>query len=221
MRHGIVIFNPIVIPPHTPEAMRQCELHGVFFSLYKLYGGRGELTRLLSTMSVTIHSPRPVVATPLKGDSLSPEQRRRLKEFSAKFIQYLPTFDVNVLRQHFLFYKATYRVFSSIDQPYVVKDEVKDCKAPTPATRVFLTKAVHRFEVWLKLAVNLRSSDTPLESHEIPPLDVLIILHAYRLSPWIYDEDLTLRFPQMAKIGDFPLDHIVNALKFNLYSTEV
>ena len=144
----------------------------------------GELTPLRTTMSV--HAPRPVVATPLKNDSFSPEQRRRLKKFRAKFTQYLPTFDVNVLRQHLLFPKATYSVlFSSIDQWYVICDEVKDCKAPTPATRVFLTKAVYRLEVWLKLAVSLRSSDTPFEGHEIPPLDVLIILHAYQLNPCI------------------------------------
>ena len=167
---------------------------------------------------MSIHAPRPVVATGTPVLKTN-EQRRRLKEFGAKFTQYLPTFDVNVLRQHLLFLKATDRVFSSVDQPYVVIDEVKDCKAPTPATRVFLTKAVYRFEVWLKKAVSLRSSDTPLEGHEIPPLDVLIILHAYRLGRWIYDEDLTLRFPQLAKIGDFPFGHIVNA--FSLYSIQV
>ena len=201
--------------------MRQCKFHGVSVVLLDLYN----ILRLVNYIfwglhiTMSVHAPRPVVATSLKNDSFSPEQRRRLREFSAKFTQYLPTFDVNVLRQHLLFLKATYRVFSSVDQPYVVIDEVKDCKAPTPATRVFLTKAVYRFEVWLKKAVSLRSSDTPLEGHEIPPLDVLIILHAYRLGPWIYDEDLTLRFPQLAKIGDFPFGHIVNA--FSLYSIQV
>jgi hypothetical protein len=114
------------------------------------------------------------------------------------------------LRQHLLFLKATYRVFSSIGQPFIV--EVNDREAPTPATRVFLSKVLHHFEIWLKEVVDRRASDKPLDEDELPPLDVLIILRGYRLAPWIYDEDLSLRFPQLSKIGDFPFDNIVSAV---------
>ncbi len=151
-------------------------------------------------------------ATFEKEDPFNIEQRRRLEEFSCKFSKYLPTFDVDVLRKHLLFLKATYRVFDSIDKPFVVEDKTNDRKAPTPATRVFLSKALHRFEVWLNQVVNHRASNKPLDEDELPPLDVLIILHGYRLAPWIYDEDLNLRFPQLAKIGNFPFDNIVSAL---------
>lgn len=162
---------------------------------------------------MSVLAPHPVTATTFeKEDPFNIEQRRRLEEFSCKFSKYLPTFDVGVLRKHLLFLKATYRVFSSIDKPFVVEDKINDRKAPTPATRVFLSKALHRFEVWLNQVVNHRTSNKPLDEDELPPLDVLIILHGYRLAPWIYDEDLNRRFPQLAKIGNFPFDNIVSAL---------
>ena len=163
---------------------------------------------------MSVLAPHPVTATSFeKDDPLNIEQRRRLKEFSTKFSNYLPSFNVGVVRQHLLFLKANYRVFSSIDQPFVVEDKVNDREAPTPPTRVFLTKALHRFEVWLNKVVDRRASDKPLDEDELPPLDVLIILHSYRLAPWIYDEDLCLRFPQLSKIGNFPFDSIVSAIK--------
>jgi hypothetical protein len=157
---------------------------------------------------MSVLAPHPV--TSFEKDDPYIEQRRRLKEFSTNFSEYLPSFNVGVLRQHLLFLKATYRVFSSIDQPFIV--EVNDREAPTPATRVILTKALHRFEIWLKEVVDRRASDKTLDEDELPPLDVLIILHGYRLAPWIYDEDLSLRFPQLSKIGNFPFDNIVSAV---------
>jgi hypothetical protein len=163
---------------------------------------------------MSVLPPHPVTTTSFeKDDPFNIEQRRRLKEFSVKFSKYLPTFNVGVLRQYLLFLKAAYKIYSSIDQPFVVDDKVNDREAPTPATRVFLTKALHRFEVWLNKVVDFRASDKDLDEDELPPLDVLIILHSYRLAPWIYDEDLSLRFPQLSKIGNFPFDSIVSAFK--------
>ena len=162
---------------------------------------------------MSVLAPHPVTVTSFeKDDPFNTEQRRRLKEFSVKFLKYLPTFNVGVLRQHLLFLKAAYKMYTSIDQLFVVDDKVNDREAPTPATRVFLTKALHRFEVWLNKVVDRRATDKPLDQDELPPLDVLIILHAYRLTPWVYDEDLSLRFPRLSKIGNFPFDSIVSTI---------
>jgi hypothetical protein len=84
---------------------------------------------------MSVLAPHPVTTTSFeKDDPLNIEQRRRLREFSTKFSNYLPSFNVGVVRQHLLFLKANYRVFSSIDQPFVV--EVNDREAPTPQLRL-------------------------------------------------------------------------------------
>jgi hypothetical protein len=139
-------------------------------------------------------------------------QRRALYDFGPKFSEHLPSFGVPVVVQHLLFLKATYKVFSSIENPFVLRDGITGRKFPTPAMRVFLTKALIRFEAWIQ---KVRASEGPLDERELPPLDVLIILHGYRLAPWIHDEDANLRFPQLSWIGRFPLEHIARLVDIN------
>jgi hypothetical protein len=144
-----------------------------------------------------------------KEEVLAAEQRDKLNEFNTKFSQYLPSFDVHVVAQHLLFLRATHEMFTSIEDPFFTVDPKSSRRIfPTAATQVFLAKAVYRFEVWIDKVLSQKGSNLPLDDCEVPPLDVLAILHSYRLAPWIYDEDVALRFPHLRRVGVFPLGHI-------------
>ncbi|KAH8824689.1 hypothetical protein DL96DRAFT_1818361 [Flagelloscypha sp. PMI_526] len=66
---------------------------------------------------------------------------------------------------------------------------------------IFVAFAVERFTLWTEsfqhiLAEKLESEDT------LPPVDVLMILHAYLLNPWWFSED-TGRIPNLCHLRDF------------------
>ena len=78
--------------------------------------------------------------------------------------------------------------------------------------RVFIHQAVWRFEIWLKRVVKPGGA-TPrtLRDEEIPPLDVLLVWHAYLLNPRVYADDATRAHPELAALGGLPLERVVRA----------
>ena|ERR1700761_7515156 len=87
---------------------------------------------------------------------------------------------------------------------------------PTLKQMAFLTKAQQRFKLWLSLVIDVHARHTgeviPLQDHELPPLDVLLVLHSYMLAPHKFSEDCSRLYPQLASIGKFPFEQTVCAL---------
>lgn len=152
--------------------------------------------------------PSPPINAPQPHGNYNDAQRIRLNEFSDKFAESSASFSPPALIRHLQFYKAVYRTLTAINPVFVEKNVATGHKSPTPAVRVFLTKALVRFQKWLGACLSIRQSNEPLTISEVPPIDVLIILHAYLLCPWTFDEDATFRFPELS-IARFPLEHMV------------
>ena len=53
-----------------------------------------------------------------------------------------------------------------------------------------------------------RGEITLLTDSEIPPMDVLVLLHAYMLNPVNFYEDTENLHKQLKVIGGFPLDRV-------------
>jgi len=155
-----------------------------------------------------LHTSPPIDAPQRHGD-YTDARRTKLSEFGDKFSQYSSSFNPPALIRHLQFYKATHRILTAIEPEFVKKNAITGHKSPTPGVRVFLTKALIRFQKWLSACLSVRESNEPLNLFEVPPIDVLVILHAYLLSPWTFDEDATLRFPELRHIARFPLEHMV------------
>lgn len=136
------------------------------------------------------------------------EQNARLKAFDAKFVSYSSAYNLTAVTRHLRFYKAFLASATSTGAPYFERDAKTNLDEPSPAFRALLTKALVRFEAWVRRVLPARISGDPLLLSEVPPLDVLAVLHAYLLSPKIFDHDSTVRFPQLQSIT-FPLEHLV------------
>ncbi|CAE6436505.1 unnamed protein product [Rhizoctonia solani] len=82
---------------------------------------------------------------------------------------------------------------------------------------IYLVRAEYRFGVWMDKVVNhverQRGEVTELTDAEIPPVDVLLLLHAYLLNPVAYHEDIESRYPCLKLIGGFPLDRVGSKLR--------
>jgi hypothetical protein len=133
----------------------------------------------------------------------------KLVEYDAKFknIQYL--FDKSVVKRHLMFLKAFCRIAQSIDENFVVKDPSTGVKSPSPPMRVYLSKAVYRYHIWITKCLQGRPAHRTLSGNELPPLDVLFILHAHMIAPSRFDEDARFHFPELGHVGCFPLEDVV------------
>lgn len=83
----------------------------------------------------------------------------------------------------------------------------------TPDALKFLRRAVTRFGIWL----NTRNNQADLSAlDQIPPLDVLMVWHAYMLLPVTYWIDSQQLVPTLASLGGMPWGNLVNlTLLFN------
>jgi len=138
------------------------------------------------------------------------QRESKLVEFDEKFRSIQPSFDLPVVKGHLIFLKAFVCTAEAIDHDFAVKDPDTGVKSPSPPMHAFLSKAVHRYHVWVTKALQGRP-DGPLALNEIPPLDVLFILHAHMIAPSRFDEDVSLHFPELGNIGQFPLSDVVCA----------
>lgn len=94
--------------------------------------------------------------------------------------------------------------------------------APEPDVKwaLYLLRANHRFHLWLEKVVKKpereRGEISLLTDVEIPPMDVLVLLHAYMLNPVNYYEDTENLQKQLKVIGGFPLDRIAGSRAVSL-----
>jgi len=75
----------------------------------------------------------------------------------------------------------------------------------------FLHHAVQRFGTWMNARKHVKPLPalSSLPREQIPPLDVLMIWHAYMLSPIAYNEDAQGNIPALGKLGGMPWDQLV------------
>jgi hypothetical protein len=92
----------------------------------------------------------------------------------------LPLVTISEVTAHLLLLGAFERLKTTCEEA-----EVADVQKKLPPLRreakwpLFLERARERFDLWVAKVVNARSGRTSLLSEEIPPLDVLLIWHAY------------------------------------------
>ncbi|KZV98764.1 hypothetical protein EXIGLDRAFT_746476, partial [Exidia glandulosa HHB12029] len=118
--------------------------------------------------------------------------------FRVGFRETTPFVTVDELEDHLRILGAFSRLKSRVEldgqQPHLAHP-----LEPAAAWTVFLCRAVYRFTRWLQ-AVKV----TPDES-SLPPLDVLMVWHAYMLNPLTYKDDADRVLPQLDGLGNFPL----------------
>ncbi|KAG8710008.1 hypothetical protein FRC08_017761 [Ceratobasidium sp. 394] len=109
--------------------------------------------------------------------------------------------------------------------------EMKDLSicdpVPTPDIKwgIYLLRANYRFGLWLEKVVKkperVRGEIGELTDGEIPPIDVLVLLHAYLLNPVNYYEDTENAYGWLKVIGGFPLDRVGGSQMKRLEGNEV
>ena len=79
---------------------------------------------------------------------------------------------------------------------------------------VLFRRSVHRLELWitqiLQPKFKLDPSIRGLQNIEIPPFDVLMLLHSYMLHPHNFYEDSIRLHPEIAVVGGFPFEQVVS-----------
>ncbi|KAF4586563.1 hypothetical protein EYR38_010842 [Pleurotus pulmonarius] len=75
----------------------------------------------------------------------------------------------------------------------------------------FFHRATYRLQLWVERIINMGREEQPLHENELPPLDVALALHSLMLSPHRYFEDSELRFRQLKRLREYPLDLMVAA----------
>jgi hypothetical protein len=119
---------------------------------------------------------------------------------------------VNDLTSHLRFLGAAASFFEVLSKDHVAFNQSTGFPSATQAGKVFLRRAVYRLKLWIKFVLrpkHLSGTDSTLQSFELPPFDVLIMLHAYMLHPHRFYEDMLRLHPELAVIEGFPLAQVV------------
>lgn len=105
-----------------------------------------------------------------------------------------------------------HKVHHAIQDGGVVVDPLSDLPVISAAQMLFLARAQHRFDLWIEKVLQRPGRDTnnSLLPEEIPPVDVLMLLHSYMLRPLHYREDLIRVYPCLGGVGAFPLRAVVS-----------
>ncbi|KAG9006141.1 hypothetical protein FRB93_008933 [Tulasnella sp. JGI-2019a] len=110
------------------------------------------------------------------------------------------------LWNHLLLLSAFRKTFLSLTGGVELESQPPKTRLSPPYT--FLAKATYRFKRWNQTFPE--SHIGPLNRAELPPMDVLILFYTFMLSPWLYFEDIQLRFRALRSIGPFPLREVVS-----------
>ena len=116
-----------------------------------------------------------------------------------------PTIPIDDVKAHIILMKSFNNLLESIQGGPIPFDP--ESRIPRPSQRIlnYIRNSVHRFHAWIN-----HMTTSPLPDEEpIPPLDVLMIWHAYMLSPSAYHQDSELVYPVMKNLGGMPWDKIV------------
>jgi hypothetical protein len=163
-----------------------------------------------SQATVVVHNVEHPSPSPVS--SLEERNRKLLGEFDAKFNEISHFFDGTVIKQHLIFLKALRRNALSIDQNFTVEHAQTKIKSPSPTFRVYLATSLFRYHIWITQCLPHFCKQGVLEKHEIPPFDVLAILHSHMLAPSRFNEDIIRKFSRLGLIGSFPFEQIVRML---------
>lgn len=119
--------------------------------------------------------------------------------------------NVDDLKAHLLLLAVFHKTHHIIQQGGVTVDKTTRLPITTPIQFLSLARAQHRFDLWVchVLRRSGRDKAAPWQLNEIPPIDVLMLLHAYMLSPWNFYEDCYRSYPELEALGPFPLILIV------------
>jgi hypothetical protein len=122
---------------------------------------------------------------------------------------------VDMMKDHLLVLSLFNKVHHSMQQGGVVVDDATGLPITTPSYLLSLTRTQQRFDLWISkiLRNGNRHADTPLQTKEIPPIDVLMFLHSYLLSPWNFYEDCYRLYPELSR-EPFPLAAVVSRFYF-------
>ena len=79
----------------------------------------------------------------------------------------------------------------------------------TDALCSYLSRGVHRLHAWLTYVISTSADRSTVQPQELPPLDVLLLFHAYLLRPHRFYEASITTYPQLFAMGPFPLLQVV------------
>ncbi|THH03055.1 hypothetical protein EW145_g6566 [Phellinidium pouzarii] len=128
----------------------------------------------------------------------------RHEQFKATLLRLSPLVSIDRVKDQILFIGAWLKFYQKSED--------------TGILNALLSRGVYRFELWLTRIIG-RSfvKNGLLKLCEVPPIDVAMMLHACILSPHRYYEDGLVRFPQLLKIGAFPLEQIAALINPRTY----
>lgn len=115
-----------------------------------------------------------------------------------------------VVKDHLTLMAAFRRVHQTVEKSGIQLDSATGLPIPTSSAVLFLARALQRFELWVA-TLDVHSTEPGLREYEIPPLDVLMFLHAYMLSPLNFYEDTISKHKVLARMAEFPLTATVNS----------
>lgn len=85
---------------------------------------------------------------------------------------------------------------------------------------LFLCRSVHRFKSWilniLRPTFLSVGPDQGLQECELPPFDVIVLLHSYMLHPRSFYEDTIRVYPELAILKGFPLLQVVRLIPLSV-----
>lgn len=121
----------------------------------------------------------------------------------------IPTQDIH---SHIRLMRAIHQLQVNIQPGAVPFDSQSGAPLPSDAMILFLDRAVQRFGVWVNAQQDVNPGTSPfsLSQERVPPLDVLMIWHAYMLSPVAYNEDAQANVPGLGKLGAMPWNELVS-----------
>ena len=86
----------------------------------------------------------------------------------------------------------------------------------THAGNLLFRRSIHRLKLWitqvLRPKFSLDPSSKGLQDVEIPPFDVLMILHSYMLHPHSFYEDGIRLNPEISVLSGFPFEQVVGLI---------
>jgi hypothetical protein len=110
-----------------------------------------------------------------------------------------------------------HKLHHDVDAAGVVVDPSTKVPIMSAAQELFLARAQHRFDLWTTSILERPERETgPLRPDELPPVDVLLLLHVYMLNPIAYREDVVRVYPCLALMGSFPWKVAVRTLTFRI-----
>ncbi|RDB17022.1 hypothetical protein Hypma_002059 [Hypsizygus marmoreus] len=117
-----------------------------------------------------------------------------------------PLVSTEYINAHLELLPVFHKVHHAIQPGGVTINPTTNMPIVSEAQALFTARAQHRFDLWISRILRRpgRDPSSPFEEAELPPVDVLMFLHAYMLSPWNYYEDSKRVYPELEAMGSFP-----------------